>query len=1184
MEKNKQKQYKVKKFGPITERRDYSATVNELEVFDLLKITKESFNLFLHEGIDEVLKDIYPIESNNKKIKIEFIKKRLEFPKNEHLAVKEAKQKSKNFSVKVYGTLRKTNNETGETQSQEVLFTEIPLMTQGGAFIINGIQKVIISQLVKSPGIYYQKEARMSSKESLYNIASLNPFLGSWLKIFHSVTSKNIDVIKLKIDKSKNIKLNTLLRALGFTKDGIIELFGMTKELAVTFEKGNDKLVTENDSLEYVYKLLHPGDRITEEGKSEMFSNLFFTKKRYNLSKTGRYMLNRKLGLVDRLTECFLAEDLVSTTGHVLFKKNTEITLSMALEIQKAFDQKLIKWVQIPDIGPEIYGKQIETTAKHLKKRLVVPVVSVYPTLTAMENKEEPIKVIGNDSTATEEHLLLSDIVAIISYYLGLIYNVGLVDEEDSLINKRVRTVGELLKNQLRIGFARMLTNARERLSAKNIENVTPKNITNNKPIYSQIKLFFNSSKLSHFMDQMNPLAEISNKRRISALPPGIVSSRENVPFSIRNVNSTHYGRICPIESPEGPNIGLVLNFATYAQIDEYGFIQTPYFKVENSKVILKPVYLTAIEEKNQKIAQSHIKIEDGKLVKQDITVRVNAEYLLVPSSEVNYIDVSSKQFTSVAASLIPFLENDDANRALMGSNMQRQAVPLLKTEAPLVATGIEREIARFSASNLAANTAGEVVYVDAELIKLKDKESKITKYNLRSFERSNQGSVISQKPIVKVGQKIQKGDLLVDGPSFSNGELSVGKNILVAFSTWNGYNYEDAIILSERLFKKDVFTSLHIEAYSIQFRKSKIGDDQLTRSLPNVSNNAKRFLDSEGIITVGSEVQAGDVLVGRVSPKGETNQSPEEKLIAAIFSERNKNIKDTSLKVNYGKGGTVINTEVLSRENGDKLDDGVDKIVKVYIAQKRKIKVGDKMAGRHGNKGVVSIILPIEDMPHLSDGTPVDMLLNPLGVPSRMNIGQVLELHLGMAAKKLNVKFVTQIFDGLKRQDISDAMKEANLPETGKFQLVNPISGEKIDSPVALGYMYMLKLAHMIDDKMHARSTGPYSLISQQPLGGKSQNGGQRFGEMETWAIESYGATNILQEMLTYKSDDIHGRNRLYNSIANDIALPQPGTPESFNVLCYELRGLCLKPEELSAEEPKPNENGEFESPKGDM
>ena len=1182
MKKNNEKQYVLKKFGPITKRRDYSNTYKELDTIDLLNITKTSYKDFLNNGIDNVLKDIYPIESNNKKIKIEFIKKRLEFPKNEAKAIQDAKKKSKNLSVKLYATLRKINNETGESQAQEVLFTEIPLMTEGGTFIINGIQKIIISQLVKSPGVYYQKEARMSSKESLYNIASLNPFLGSWLKIFHSVTSKNIDVIKLKVDKSKNIRLNTLLRALGFTKDGIIELFGMTKELQVTFEKENDKLITENDSLEYVYQILRPGDRITEEGKKEMFANLFFTKKRYNLSKTGRYMLNRKLNLIDRLIECILAEDLVSTTGQVLFKKGTEIDLSMAKEIQKAFDDKLLKWTEIPDITASVYGKQIETTGKHLQNKLIVPIVNVYPNAIWAEKEEDPIRVIGNDSSANEEHLLLPDLIAIISYYLGLIYDVGLTDEEDSLVNKRVKTVGELLENQLRIGFSRMLSNAKERLTAKNIENVTPKNITNNKPIYSQLKLFFNSSKLSHFMDQMNPLSEMSNKRRISALPPGIVSSRENVPFSIRNVHSTHYGRICPIESPEGPNIGLVLNFSTYAKINEYGFIQTPYFKVENSKVIYKPIYLTAIEEIDQKIAQSHVKIEKNILIDKNITVRINSEYMQVDASEVNYIDVSSKQFTSIAASAIPFLENDDANRALMGSNMQRQAVPLINPEAPFVATGIEKDVAKFSASNLSASHDGVVDYVDANAIRLKTDDDKIIKYDLRTFERSNQGSVITQKPIVKQGQKLKKGDLLVDGPSFKDGELSIGKNILVAFSTWNGYNYEDAVILSERLFKKDVFTSLHIETYSIQFRTSKIGDDELTRSIPNVSNTSRRFLDSEGIVAVGSEVSSGDILVGRVSPKGETNQSPEEKLISAIFSERKKNIKDTSLKVDYGKGGTVIDVEVLSRENGDKLDDGIEKIVKVYIAQKRKIKVGDKMAGRHGNKGVVSIILPIEDMPHLPDGTPVDMMLNPLGVPSRMNIGQVLELHLGMAAKKLNTNFVTQIFDGLNRENILDAFKEAELPENGKFELINPINGEKIDSPVALGYMYMLKLSHMIDDKMHARSTGPYSLISQQPLGGKSQNGGQRFGEMETWAIESYGATKILQEMLTYKSDDIYGRNRLYNAIANDIALPKPGIPESFNVLCHELRGLCLKPEEIVDEEEQEEET--IENHKGDM
>ncbi|WKX02355.1 DNA-directed RNA polymerase subunit beta [Candidatus Mycoplasma mahonii] len=1154
------KEYKLKTFGPTTKRRDYSETAHDLPITDLLTIQKDSYKWFLNHGLAKTFKNIYPIESFNGRIRLEFLPKslRLEKPKNEFDAVKLAKQKGMTYNVKVMGKVQKIDEETAEAKTQEVLFGEIPLMTSGGTFLINGSEKIIITQLLRSPGAYYgvnTKNSISNIRGALYNRLELIPKLGSWLDISHRVTGSTADYVRMSIDKKKSVSISTFLRALGMSKDGIVETFGDVPIITESILK--DKDVTEEDCLEKMHRIIRKGDRITADSKKNLFPNIFFNPRRYDLSQTGRYMLNRKLNLVERITDTILAAD-IKIADKVLYKAGTVINFELAKEIQKQFNKKVLKPINAKGITKEVYGSYLEDNPK-LASRVKVISILVNKNLADFENKVKPIIVLGNLSASDENHLLISDIVAAVSYYFNLAEGLGLDDDPDSLINKRVVAVGELLQNQFQIGLTKLERNAKERMSSKEPEKITPKNITNNKAIFNQFKTFFNSSQLSQFMDQMNPLAEIANKRRVTSLGPGGLN-KDTAFINVRDVHSTHYGRICPIESPEGPSIGLILNFSNYARINELGFVETPYFKVIDNVVQSKPIFMTAFQEKGLTFAQSTININEKRvLTDKVITVRKDSDYIVVSPKEVDYVSVSSKQMTSISSSCIPFLESDDAVRALMGSNMQRQAIPLLKSEAPYVATGVEKDIAKFSASNIRAERDGEVVYADSTIIKIKH-GSKNKTYKLRAFERSNQGSVISQRPIVIVGDKVKEGQIITDGPSFDKGELALGKNVTVAFTTWNGYNYEDAIIMSEKLMKDDVFTSLHIDEKTIQFRKAKIGDDELTAEVPNTSNFSRRNLDENGIVRIGSEAVAGDVLVGRVSPKGEDNPTPEEKLIAAIFAKKFSNQKDTSLKVKHGHGGTVIDVEVLSRDKGDKLKDAIEMVVKIYIAKKRKIKPGDKMAGRHGNKGVISRILPIEDMPHLADGTPVDIMLNPQGVPSRMNIGQILELHLGMAAKKLNVKFISPVFDGIKYNTITDILKEADLPENGKFDLYDPTSGEKFDHKISVGSMYMIKLAHMIDDKMHARSVGPYSLITQQPLGGKSQNGGQRFGEMETWAVESYGATNVLQELLTYKSDNIEGRNKIYNALANGAPLPKPGMPESFNVLAYELRGLGLK------------------------
>ncbi|MBU4690850.1 DNA-directed RNA polymerase subunit beta [Mycoplasma zalophi] len=1175
MEQLKQK-YTERYFGPITQRRDYSKSPKVFETPDFLDMQRKSIHEFFTKTIEEELQSIYPIEAPSK-VRIEYIPNSVTFEqpsRTEFESIKIAKQKGSSYTGKLKAKLRQHNINTGEIKDYEVVFGEIPIMTNGGTFVINGSEKVIVSQLIRSTGAYYGLGVRNKQANDLFNKLEIIPQIGSWIEISHKVTGTSVDSVKIKIDKNKGVYLSTFLKALGISEETAIELFGNSDVLLETFRrdkvKDPDMEINQRLARELIYRLIRRGDRLTEESCRNLLPNILFNEKRYDLTRTGRFTLNRKLNVIDRISNTYLAEDIHSAANEdgeieVLYKAGTFITPQMALDINEQFKNGEISLTRIPNVSELVYANQLELSgAMELAQRMNVAMVRIWPTLKEMENGQEPLLVIGNDPNATQKHLIIPDLVAAVNYYFNLLHGIGNDDDPDSLINKRIVTIGELLQNQLRIGLLKLEKNTKEKIAGKDLEKITARNVTNNKPIYNQMKTFFNSSKLSQFMDQVNPLGEISNKRRVTSLGPRGLN-RDTAQFEVRDVHSTHYGRICPIETPEGPNIGLILNMASYAKIDDYGFIQTPYFKVNDGVVDFNDIrYLTAIEEINFTFAQSSINIDEetGEILDERVMSRKNNEYIELDKKEIDYIGVTSRQMTSISASAIPFLENDDANRALMGSNMQRQAVPLIKPEAPLVATGVEADIARFSASNVRATKDGIVTYVDANEIRIQsDDEKKPSIYFLRTFERSNQGTVIHQKPLVKVGQEIKAGDLLTDGPSMENGELALGKNVLVGFSTWFGYNYEDAVILNEKLVKEDVYTSIHIEEQTIQFRRSKAGDDILTSDIPNASNRSKRFLGEDGIVIIGSEVGPGDILVGRISPKAEENPSPEEKLMAAIFGQKTSTHKDTSLKVKHGHGGTVVAVDVLRRDTDDtNLEDGIEMIVKVSIAQKRKIKVGDKMAGRHGNKGVVSIILPEEDMPYLADGTPLDILLNPQGVPSRMNIGQVLELHLGLAARKLNCKFVSPVFDGISYKQIQEIQKEAGIDPSGKMTVYSGKTGEPFDNPISVGVMYYLKLYHMVDDKMHARSVGPYSLITQQPLGGKSQNGGQRFGEMETWAIESYGATNVLQELLTYKSDNIIGRNMLYNALATGTKIPTPGMPESFSVLAYELRGLGIK------------------------
>jgi len=1040
-------------------------------------------------------------------------------------------------------------------KSGEVFLGDFPMMTESGTFIINGSQKVIVSQLVRSPGAYFKKEQSRKTGEIIYS-GDIIPSRGTWLE-FETESKRNeenhnIDVLNVKIDKSRKTTATSLLTSFGFRPEEILNLFDNSDLIKNTYLQDDLSGNFTSDwqqAVQEIYKKIRQGETATADGASKFINGQLFEKRKYDLTRAGRFKLNQKLVLKNRLLGRILAEDIVNDKGEVLMAKDTLITKNNLDQVGEILAQP----VMLKKLN---FNKADMEFVKQNDQPDTIQKLRVYQD---NDRKTHTITLLGiqkNDN----DFLNVADVVATISYLENLKYGIGEVDDIDHLGNRRVRTVGELLQNQFRIGMIRIEKNVREKLTTTNLLKVRPSTIINNKPLTAIIGEFFNLSQLSQFMDQINPLSELSNKRRLTALGPGGLS-RDRAGLEVRDVHPSHYGRICPIETPEGPNIGLINNLATYAKINEYGFITSPYRRVENGYIKEDQkniVYLTADEEKNYVISQANVRIDDDQQLLDDkVLARYQGDDIMANVEDVDYIEVSPKQIFSIATNAIPFLENDDANRALMGANMQRQAVPLLKPEAPFVGTGIEFETARDSGSAIVNKHAGIVKYVDSKVIVVETKEGTDT-YQLANFERSNNGTALAHTPIVHAGDKVDAGEIIADGPSMENGELAIGQNVVVAFTTYNGYNYEDAIIMSERVMMDDRFTSIHIDEYTIERRNTKLGEEEITREIINVSDAAKKYLDEDGIVAVGTEVKHGDILVGKVTPKGQQTQlSPEDKLLNAIFGEKSRNVKDNSLRVPNGGDGIVQAVKRFSKKDGYDLAPDILEVIKVYIVQKRKIQEGDKMSGRHGNKGVISRILPIEDMPHLEDGTPVDIMLNPQGVPSRMNIGQILELHLGMAAKKLGTKITTPVFEGLTDAELNDIMKEAGMTNYGKVKLIDGQTGEPMDKPIAVGVMYMLKLSHMVDDKLHARNVGPYSLITQQPLGGKAQNGGQRFGEMEVWALEAYGAAYTLREILTIKSDDIKGRLKTYESIVRSKKIPEPGIPESFNVLTKEIMGL---------------------------
>ncbi|WP_050637548.1 DNA-directed RNA polymerase subunit beta [Candidatus Stoquefichus sp. SB1] len=1137
-------------------RRNYSRISGSLELPNLVEIQTNSYDWFKNEGIKEVFNDVYPISNFNETLTLEFVDCRFDEPK---YSVDEAKDRDANYSAPIRATLRLVNNGTGEIKENEVFMGDFPLMTDSGTFIINGAERVIVSQLVRSPGAYFA-DAMDKSGKTVFT-GSVIPSRGTWLEFENDAK----DVLNVRIDRTRKIPGTILLRALGLSSDEeIIEVLGDHEFIRNTLAK--DTTHNTDEALIEIYNKLRPGEPATLEGANTLLFAKFFDAKRYDLARAGRFKLGKKLSLLDRITNRVLAEDVKDVDGHVVMSEGTLLT-------KDKVD------ILAPVFAAGAHCVDVKTN-DFLESHGRIQVIEVYVD----ESKSKKMKVVGTDLSLDCKFITISDMLAAYSYMLNLvdIYDsldlasddrvnlmsrIGLLDDIDHLGNRRVRSVGELIQNQFRIGLSRMERVVKERMSLSEVDSVTPQSLTNIRPLTAAMKEFFSSSQLSQFMDQINPLAELTNKRRLSALGPGGLS-RDRAGYEVRDVHASHYGRICPIETPEGPNIGLISTLASYAKINKYGFIETPYRKVNDSIIDESDVrYLTADEEKNYIIAQAKVKIgENGEILDEQVIARHLGENIMAKPSEVDFIDISPKQIVSVATSCIPFLENDDATRALMGANMQRQAVPLLKPHTPFVGTGMEYQAARDSGAAVVAKKDGIVTYVDAKKI-IVEEDTGPHRYRLTKFAISNAGTCINHRPIVKTGDKVLKGQILADGPSMEQGELALGQNVLVGFMTWNGYNYEDAVIMSERLVKEDVYTSVHIEEYSIECRDTKLGPEEITRDIPNVGEEARKNLNSEGIIMIGAEVKEGDILVGKVTPKGQAELSAEEKLLLAIFGEKSREVKDNSLRVPHGGAGIVHDIKVFERKKGDELQPGVNKVVKVYIVQKRKISEGDKMAGRHGNKGVISKILPIEDMPHLEDGTVLDIMLNPLGVPSRMNIGQVLELHLGYAARELGMYFATPAFDGINAKDLENIMKEAGMPVDGKQPVISGRTGEYFDSKVSVGVMYMIKLAHMVDDKLHARSVGPYSLVTQQPLGGKAQNGGQRFGEMEVWALEAYGAAYTLREILTVKSDDVVGRVKTYEAIVKGQKLPEPGLPESFRVLKKELQALALDIQMLDEE-----------------
>jgi DNA-directed RNA polymerase subunit beta len=1121
--------YTIKKFGDHRERRSYGKTVNAIELSNLLEIQKNSYQWFINEGIKEVFEDIFPVESFTGNLSLEFGDYTFDEPRYD---IKGCKERNAMYAAPLKVAARLFNHETGEVKEQNIFLGDMPIMTETGTFIINGVERVIVSQLVRSPSVYFANEVDKNGRETISS--QIIPIRGTWLE--YETDAR--DVVNVRIDRTRKVPITTLLRALGLSSDeDIVELYGEDYYLQKTMDKDTNK--NSDEALIDIHSKLRPGEPSTLESAKNQLITRFFDSFKYNLDKVGRYKFNKKLDVCDRLIGCVLAED-IKEGKKVLFKEGTLIDKATLEQLRLIFKAGYgVREVPVNDML-DTYNK--------------VQVVSVY----SKKNPTKVVKVIGNDQTTTIKRLTISDVYASVSYYLNLMEGIGNLDEIDHLSNRRVRQVGELLQNQFRIGISRVERMIRDRMSTQEITEVTPKSLINIRPLTAAIKEFFGSSQLSQFMDQTNPISELANKRRLSSLGPGGLS-RDRAGMEVRDVNVSHYGRLCPIESPEGPNIGLITQLASYARVNEYGFIMTPYRRVIDNKLTDEIIYMTADEEFDYYISQATTKInEDQVITENKVPARYRGENVIIEKEKVNFLDVSPQQVVSITTAGIPFLEHDDGKRALMGANMQRQAVPLLIPEAPRVGTGIEAISATDSGVVVKAKADGVVTYVDAKKIKIKTSGGEEI-YRLNNYERSNTGTCYHQKPIVKLKDVVTRNMVIADGASTDLGEMALGKNVTVAFMNYEGYNYEDAVILNERLVKDDVYTSIHLDVYQIECRDTKLGPEEFTRDIPNVSEEARKFLDENGIIRIGTEVSDDAILVGKVTPKGMAELTSEEKLLHAIFGEKTREVRDTSLRVPHGGEGIVHDVKVFTKENSDELQAGVMKIVRVYVAQKRKITVGDKMAGRHGNKGVISLVLPEEDMPYMEDGTPVDIILNPLGVPSRMNIGQILELHLGMAAQTLDIHVATPVFDGANRTEIIDALKEAGLNEDGKMVLVDGRTGEKFDNRVSVGVMYMFKLHHMVDDKLHARAIGPYSLVTQQPLGGKAQMGGQRFGEMEVWALYAYGAAHVLQEMMTIKSDDVVGRVKVYEAIAKGKPIPKPGIPESFRVLIKEFQALGL-------------------------
>ena len=1141
-------------------RKDFAKVGDFIEMPNLIKVQKDSYDWFIKEGLGEVLKDISPIEDYSGNLVLEFFDYYME-DKTKY-SMEEAKERDATYSTRLHVKVRLINRETGEIKEQEIYLGDFPLMTDSGTFIINGAERVVVSQLVRSPGCYYADVFDTKTGKRTYT-STVMPLRGAWLEY---ETDGN-DIFYVRVDRTRKVPVTTLLRAIGLvTDDQIRDLFGNEELIEATIAK--DPIKTQEEALIEIYKKLRPGELPTVEAARSLFDGLFYDNRRYDLAKVGRYKFDQKLSLATRITGKVASKDIMDAeTGEIFVQAGEVITEEVAKDIQNSginmvevtVGERIVKVIGNGTVDIHAVLPTLDLSELEIKENVNYQVLK---NIIDTTDEKDLVKTIGERiDELVPKHITTEDMIASISYLLDLSHGVGKVDDIDHLANRRIRCVGELLQNQFRIGLTRLERVVRERMTIQDLDVVTPQTLINTKPITSSIREFFGSSQLSQFMDQTNPLSELTHKRRISALGPGGLT-RERAGFEVRDVHYTHYGRLCPIESPEGPNIGLISALSSFASINEYGFIETPYRKIdpETHRATDIVEYMSADVEDNYIIAQASEPMdENGEFINERIRVRYRNEIIEVEKNKVQYMDVSPKQLVSVAAAMIPFLEHDDAKRSLMGSNMQRQAVPLMISERPIVATGIEYRAAKDSGILILAEDDGVIERVTGDAITVKYNNGKTVVHKLRKFKRTNGGTCINQRPIVKKGEIVKKGDAIADGPATKDGEMSLGKNCLVAFSTWEGYNYEDAILLNERLVKEDVFTSIHIEEYDCECRDTKLGPEEITRDIPNVGEDVLKDLDENGIIRIGAEVRPGDILVGKVTPKGETELTAEERLLRAIFGEKAREVRDTSLRVPHGEAGTIVDVKIFTRDNSDELGPGVNQIIRCYIATKRKISVGDKMAGRHGNKGVISRVLPEEDMPFLPDGTPIDILLNPLGLPSRMNLGQILEVHLGGAAKALGWHVSTPVFDGATQEDVEELLQQAGMSPDGKSILYDGRTGDPFDKPITVGVMYMLKLHHLVDDKIHARSTGPYSLVTQQPLGGKAQFGGQRFGEMEVWALEAYGAAYTLQEMLTVKSDDVVGRVKTYEAIVKGENIPEPGVPESFKVLVKELQSLGL-------------------------